>query len=93
MDAVTHRLGLCLTVVVPKVLCESQAWGGDGSMAVGQWWWGHGSIGSGMAVGPWRWVHGNGSGMAMGPWEWVSGDGYIADWVWDGSGTMAVGLG
>lgn len=69
MDAVTHRLGLCLTVVVPKVLCESQAWGGDGSVAMGQWWWGHGSIGSGMAMAVswptrsrrWYWRRVNGS--------------------------------
>ena len=80
MDAVTHRLGLCLTVVVPKVLCESQAWGGDGSVAMGQWWWGHGSIGSGMAVGPWRWVHGNGSGMG---WRCVSNPA-VMSLGWDG---------
>ena len=63
MDAVTHRLGLCLTVVVPKVLCESQAWGGDGYIA--DWVW-------------------DGSGtMAVGPWQWV----------WDDNGSMGMGLG
>lgn len=63
----THRLGLCLTVVVPKVLCESQAWDGDGSMAAlglgRQWVLGNESMVMGLG---WRWVQdGIGSGMVM----------------------------